>query len=57
MVLEVDPKKPTVYTNEFDILANYWETWFDDMGIKSNVYSRSKPIKDLVPLLKNNLYN
>lgn len=57
IVLEVDPKKPTEYTNEFNLLSNYWKTWFEDMELNSEVYSKSKPIKDLIPLLKKDLFN
>jgi hypothetical protein len=56
LIFEVDPKSPTINTNEFDILSHYWKTWFKDMNIPCEVYQKSKPAKDLLPIIKEFLY-
>lgn len=38
IVLEVTPEHPERYTNEMDILRHYWETWLQQMNIKSSIH-------------------
>ena len=38
LVLEVAPKDMHINTNEFQIINNFWKTWFNDMKIESTIY-------------------
>lgn len=34
LLLEINPFKPQIYTNEISIIQKYWQTWFSEMHVR-----------------------
>lgn len=54
LMLEVNPFKSEIYTNEISIIEKYWQTWFSEMNIKLSSLQQNN---ETIPLINETVRN